>query len=495
MTTSALSITSNARRRGRASRLGFAALLASASLLACSGTPTTADAPTSSVSASSSTAAADIAVDIATLELDPLIDHALTQPEAIPVIAAQLRERFGSPALDHLIARHRAEVGPSDRHTIADQDWRALIDAVAQQRDAHFGGLYWHRDLEQAQREAASEGKPVLSLRLLGELTSEFSCANSRLFRTILYADPDLARWLDDAFVLHWSSERPAPRVAIDFGDGRKLERTITGNSAHFVLDAKGRTIDVIPGLYAPKPFREALTESVALHDRLADVAPDQWAGVLAADHDRRFQVGVDRLVDELSFARGMRPDRAGIEAWLAAPPSEGQRVAAIEAVPIAIGKSRMEAPILDAAGNQLGGRGPVRVRGPVREPDDLERLMIGSRLVGSLELHPNVWTIVDAERPVDALVPESERAVALMGMRRALYVALQQDTAKNALELMPRIHAELGERAREGGELSLAEVDGWLYARLFETPAGDPWLGLVDPTVYTGLVDGGIAN
>lgn len=432
---------------------------------------------------------------LAQLELDPLIDRALAEPAMIPTIAAQLRERFGSSALDHLIARHRAEVPPIARHGAADSHWRTLIDAVAQQRDAHFGGLYWHRDLAEAEQVAASEGKPVLSLRLLGELTSEFSCANSRLFRTVLYADPELARWLDDSFVLHWSSERPVPRIAIDFGDGRKLERTITGNSAHFVLDARGRTIDVIPGLYAPAAFREALSESVALHDRLASVAPEQWADVLAADHDRRFQASVTRLADELMLARGSAPDRTQLAAWLAAPPSQGQRVAAAQAVPMAIGKSAMEAPILNAAANQLGGAAPRRAPGPFREPDDLERMMIGARLAGSLELHANVWTIIAAERPLDRLIPEPEQAAAWLGMQQALRSSIQQDTAKNALELAPRVHAELAKRARGGAALGLVDVDTWLYAALFETPASDPWLGLVDPSVYTGLVEGGIAN
>ncbi len=485
--TSAFFIPATARRSGRGRRLGLAALLACSSLLACSGAPATGTEATEVVSLASSPAAES-------LELDPLLDRALANPETIPAIAEQVRERFGSAALDHLIARHRAEVSPAARHSTADQAWRALIDAIAQQRDAHFGGLYWHRDLAAAQSQAASEGKPVLSLRLLGELTSEFSCANSRLFRTLLYADPELASWLDANFVLHWSSERPVPRVAIDFGDGRKLERTITGNSAHFVLDSQGRTIDVIPGLYAPAAFRQALSESVALHARLAEVAPEQWAGVLAADHDRRFQASVTRLADELTFARGSVPERGGIEAWLAAPPSVGQRVAAAQAVPMAIGKMKMEAPILNAAGNELGGRAARRAPGPVREPDDLERMMIGARLAGPITLHPNVWTIIAAERPLEGLVPESERAAAQVAMQQALIVSVQQDTAKNALELAPRVHAELAKRARGEGSLALIDVDAWLYARLFETPANDPWLGLVDPTAYTGLVAGGVA-
>ena len=118
--------------------------------------------------------------------------------------------------------------------------YAALIDQVAGQRGATLSRLYWYTDLEQAKAAAAASGKPILSLRMLGKLTDEFSCANSRFFRTALYTNQEISALLRDNFVLHWQSVRPVPRVTIDFGDGRKLERTLTGNSAHYVLDAIG---------------------------------------------------------------------------------------------------------------------------------------------------------------------------------------------------------------------------------------------------------------
>ena len=94
---------------------------------------------------------------------------------------------------------------------------------------------------------------------MLGKLTDEYSCANSRFFRTTLYANQQIARLLRGQFVLHWESVRPVPRVTIDFGDGRKLERTLTGNSAHYILDEQGQPLDVLPGLYGPAIFKEWL--------------------------------------------------------------------------------------------------------------------------------------------------------------------------------------------------------------------------------------------
>lgn len=468
--------------RGRGRRFAAALLLSAAGSLACSGA-----APSGSEHDSLEHPAK--AMSATNLELDPLIDRALAEPEAIPEIAAQLRERHGKQALAHLIARHRAEVPAHARHSEADRSFRALIDQVAQQRDAHFGGLYWQRDLDEARRIAAAEHKPILSLRILGDLTTEFSCANSRLFRTILYSDPELARWLDEHFVLHWSSERPVPRIAVDFGDGRTLERTITGNSAHFVLDAEGRTLDVIPGLLAPNNFRATLDESLALHAALAEAPAQTWATLLADTHTRRFEAAVTRTHDELARVRGELP-REAVARWLGQPPSAGQPVAAAQAVPMAIGKMKMEAPLLDAA-TDLGGAAR-RVPTTIAALDELERTIVGARLTGPLALHDNAWTIIVAERPLDALVAADRRTDALETLRASLLRSVQEDTAKNLLELRPRIHAELARRAATG-ELGFAAVDAWLYARVFETPASDPWLGLVDPSIYTGLVEGGL--
>jgi hypothetical protein len=157
---------------------------------------------------------------------------------------AELREA-GPAGLAALIERHPAAA--------------TAIDAVAKQKDASASQLYWYTDFEKAKAAARATGKPILSLRLLGNLDEEFSCANSRFFRTVLYANADVSRALRDRFVLHWKSVRPVPKITIDFGDGRTLERTITGNSIHYVLDADGRVIDALPGLYGPKAFLKVL--------------------------------------------------------------------------------------------------------------------------------------------------------------------------------------------------------------------------------------------
>jgi hypothetical protein len=131
----------------------------------------------------------------------------------------------------------------------------AELDRLCAQKDAHTSLLFWHTELGAAVSDARRVKKPILSLRLLGRLDEELSCANSRFFRKLLYPQAQINQLLRDHFVLHWQSVRPVPKVTIDFGDGRRLEKTLTGNSVHLVLDPEGRPADALPGLFAPGVF------------------------------------------------------------------------------------------------------------------------------------------------------------------------------------------------------------------------------------------------
>jgi hypothetical protein len=159
-------------------------------------------------------------------------------------------------------------LGPAGLELFVAQHGRAAsreLDRVCGQIHAHTSLLYWFTDLPAALAEATRRQRPVLSLRLLGRLDEELSCANSRFFRRLLYPEPRINRALREQFVLHWQSVRPVPKVTIDFGDGRTLQRTLTGNSLHLVLDAAGRPVDALPGLCDPDTFLAALERAYAI--------------------------------------------------------------------------------------------------------------------------------------------------------------------------------------------------------------------------------------
>src|SRR4051794_12728476 len=219
----------------------------------------------------------------------PAVDRALSSnPSEADAAIAELRAQ-GQAGVDALAA---AGAQLTKKGDVA--RFRAALDRVCRQRDCYASHLYWHTDLIEATVAARAQHKPILSLRLLGNLDDELSCANSRFFRTTLYADPRISRVLRDKFILHWSSERPVPRVTIDFGDGRKLCSTITGNSAHYLLDATGRPLDVVPGLYAPDAFLWQLNDLLALGKE----SPDDAA--LHEYHARKFNTASDKREAEL---------------------------------------------------------------------------------------------------------------------------------------------------------------------------------------------------
>jgi hypothetical protein len=141
----------------------------------------------------------------------------------------------------------------------------AALDAICAQKDAHTTHLYWFTDFAAAVAEAKRTQRPILSLRLLGRLDEELSCANSRFFRKSLYIDPAINRMLRERFILHWQSVRAVPKVTIDFGNGKKLVKTLTGNSAHLVLDMYGRAVDALPGLFSAEVFVQLLARAHAM--------------------------------------------------------------------------------------------------------------------------------------------------------------------------------------------------------------------------------------
>ena len=66
---------------------------------------------------------------------------------------------------------------------------------------------------------------------------------------------------------------------------GRKMERTLTGNSIHYVLMPDGQVVDAIPGLYGPKAFLKQISRGEALVRLLADASAERRISMLADFH------------------------------------------------------------------------------------------------------------------------------------------------------------------------------------------------------------------
>lgn len=353
---------------------------------------------------------------------------------------------------------------------------RHAVDVVSGQRDGHASGLYWHTDLAEAQAEARATNRPILSLRLLGRLDEEMSCANSRYFRLVLYPNRAVSNHLRENYVLHWSSERPVPRVTIDMGDGRRIERTLTGNSIHYVLDADGRVIDALPGLYTPRTMLTFLVVAQRAHQGVLGVPSESLGvgeGAVTASHTAE----LERTTRALELARRSFPAvpaRTLSVGTLGAPPTIVAVPSAIEAMPLTVSKLAVEGVMIDA------------MRAPGTEPvdrGDVDWTRVGREAYGI-----DAGSVFDATSAALFRLKTGRDDDASAEVLLALSRTVVGDAARNEATFRIRILEWLTTRAAGEPRPTLEAFNERVYSELFLTPASDPWLGLTDPTVWDAI-------
>jgi hypothetical protein len=397
----------------------------------------------------------------------PIAQAAVPTPQQ----QAQFRQA-GASGLAQFLAQYRDQL-PSDR--LPAPEMRAALDAICQQRDCHASQLYWYTDLAQAKTAAQASGKPILSLRLLGNLDEELSCANSRFFRLALYANQAVAAQLRQQFILHWSSERPVPKVTIDFGDGRKLQRTVTGNSIHYVLDAQGRPIEAIPGLYGPQAFAAQLTEAQQFFQKFQQLPAANQPAALRQYHYDRFAQLQKQWTTALADAGFSAPPR--LLALPEQPPSRSAPSADI-AGQIAMTKMVVEVPLVAMMSPLQQNRQML-----AQITDESAWRQLSQRYVSQSKLDRNSLLLMQnkvadqSPPPLPTIAQQFEQNMAL-------------DTVRNEYLL----HSQLHQWFAEQSDISSFEpLNQRVYRDLFLTPASDPWLGLMPTAAFAAIEGDGI--
>jgi len=328
---------------------------------------------------------------------------------------------------------------------------RTAFDMVAQQRDAFASHLYWYTNLNEAEAAARVAGKPILSLRLLGNLNEEYSCANSRFFRTTLYPNAEVSRYLRDHFVLHWQSVRPIPRITIDMGDGRRIERTITGNSIHYILDADGNPIDALPGLYGAKDFIAGLDHAFTAEQAASKLTGTEREHFLANYHSTRLGEITRQWSIELAKVSQVAVTASNREQLDALTgDASWQKMAML----------RQDGTLLDPSASRL-----IQFKQPPTPPPSAAAAM---RLAGSKSI---------VETP-------------MLRMMRNLQRSIAEDTVHNEYQMHTRI---LEWFVAGAAPKNLAALNNKIYGEIFLTPSTDPWLGLAPADAYTALDNAGL--
>ena len=398
------------------------------------------------------------------------------QKQAAAAIA-ELR-RVGPAGLEALFAVHAEAINQQIVEPLRPRtpEWERLsaaLDAVSQQRNSYLSGLYWYTDMGEAKAAAKRSGKPILSLRMLGKLSEEFSCANSRFFRTILYSNAAISKTLREDFVLHWKSVRPVPHVTIDFGDGRKLERTLTGNSIHYILDTHGRPIEALPGLYGPNAFLRALLVSEKVFAKLREAKEPNPGGALVTYRRNRInRLNANWLADVQKSGSGKMP-----EGFVQMPGPDGAPMAILIA-PAAVTKAGTEVSLLRSLTSFAESLGRVTDEASWRKIAQLHLAdaQLDSRSIGLIQRETRK---VIGKNDLKSLVEKLQLNVAM-------------DSVRNDYLIRTKVYALLVD---DRGRSDLESLNERVYAELFLTPASDPWLGLFTADTYMALEDGGVVR
>lgn len=402
-----------------------------------------------------------------------LADQAVNGDSERSSAAVRELRLLGPQGLNSLFTAYAADIAEFKAAGKETEKWRkiaAAIDAVAMQKDAYASQLYWYTDLEAAKKASKDSDKPVLTLRLLGNLNEEFSCANSRLFRSLLYSNTEISKYLRENYILHWKSVRPAPRITIDFGDGRKIERTITGNSIHYILDDGGRVIDALPGLYSPKGFLMYLTQAKQLNDAIDG-------------KDARVQDVVIRRYRKLSFDR-LRDKRENVG-----------KLAKIQV------KKDDPVNLITVTSDAFAAAPRATVK--MMATDEISLLRVYDNFsYFAPQFDFADWDKMAAVYSPNPILDEASttfvrRQTAKTGLTDAefdkmlwrLRGFIGLDTTRNDFIY----HMQLYSWLNEPSVADLESFNSRVYAEIFKTPDSDKWLGLYSTDVYAALDGNGI--
>lgn len=427
------------------------------------------------------------AVELAARTDTSVFERALSTHRRLSEPAIAELRAAGQPGVDAFVAASANLIDQSKPQDLA--RFRAVLDRICRQRDCYASHLYWYTDLVQAESAARAQGKPILSLRLLGNLDDELSCANSRFFRTTLYANAKVAHMLHDQFVLHWSSERPVPKVTVDFGDGRKICSTVTGNSAHYLLDAGGNPLDVLPGLYSPDAFLAQLGKFRGFAQQYAKTSPDARNRMLREYHSNQFQQVARQRDRELAWASAANPAAAPAtpvplapvasapattpstarEPWTVLQQAPAVRVDAINIASRATSKGVYEVTFLRDLGQTLD------------VVDDSRWKQMAANHVEEVHFDAASIALMQEKAP-------SFQTRMLGNLKRTV----AEDTLRDELDFHLRIHQWF---ATSPNAVGFAALNQRVYAELFLTPANDPWLGLLQDEAFSAVAGGGVVT
>lgn len=246
----------------------------------------------------------------------------------------------------------------------------------------------------------------------------------------MLLSDKDFSQFVRDNFVASWEQVRPVPKVSIDFGNGKKLDRTLVGNTVLYVCLPDGQVVDAFPGVYLPKDLQPALEGALAM----------------------------------LREAAKSNPSLEGIRQF------HQQTIATAfqkEALRISTSKAFVESPLLDALGKPARRRDYTNEEAQIpNRGDEFERYARRLDDASSRPMSPGKvreWILGNTK-----MTPE-EIAQAIV----------KHDSETNIRYVRPAIHLLLRQKQMVGKQPG--DLRNTIFKDLLHIDIDDPYLGLSD--------------
>lgn len=302
----------------------------------------------------------------------------------------------------------------------------ALVSAVhanGKKRVTTVGGIEWRNSLQDALAESKRTGKPVLLLSMFGRIDEAMPCANARTLRATLFKEKEFKNLVTQDVIPAWEMVRPVPKVEIDFGNGKKLVRTVRGNAVMYLVNSKGKVFDAFPGVYTKSDFMPRVRESIAT--------------LAKAD---------ERAVNRYHWARSVPPQRTSAT----------------------LGKTVLESPTLDLIGARaepLANSYSMELPRPGRSRFDIAALGVSDTSLRPMPMRQAIRTVTG--KPMEA---HNRKSLPLDVIRI--------DSRTNVSRVRPVIHAWLG--GRDGLPTPKQARDDVLVT-ILKIPYKDPFFGLKD--------------
>lgn len=308
----------------------------------------------------------------------------------------------------------------------------------------------------------------------------------------MLFSNEQVAAAINDKFEAAWESVRPVPIVRIDFGNGNVITRTLHGNIATYVCAADGQVLDVLPGIYSPKPYLAQLNRLRLLAATIDLTGRDKRDERLRLYHQSQVQKLKKRMLATVLAEAPPVADRERPNAVGLAPVTKGKIERPVEAVvagpnPAAlrrkpVGKAVIEAPVEN-----------VVAAAPVPRVQPYNGAAVAKKdLQGALRRAPVGKGMI--ERPVELIVakqaqkaipqasaveaPRSAGVTSTEGL--AEWKALAEDTELNETVRRWQIHSML----LATGNVKPERITKPLYKNVLHADIDDPYMGL-GPTLF----------